>query len=206
MTNYIFYNSDGEIKIVYSGQCLEQMIVINPDLSYIEGDVALVENYYIDENAEVVEKPVQPTPFHQFHYSIKEWVLSSEQIDKAKKQKKQDITGQADYLHIQPISYDSKLLDADATAQQNISGKITELQNDIALSITSTNLFWKDADNVVHTWTDAAEYLTWLQGLFNAITTRRTNLYALSWQGKADIDAMSNIEDITNYSVEQLFT
>jgi hypothetical protein len=205
MTNYIFYNSDGEIKIVYSGQCLEQMIAINPDLSYIEGDVALVENYYIDENAEVVEKPVQPTPFHQFHYSIKEWVLSSEQIEVAKTNKKSAITQQADWIHLQPIQYDGKLLDADTTAQANISGKITELKNDIELNYPSTNLFWKDANNVVHTWTDAGEYLAWLQGLFNKISMRRTELYAISWQGKEIVDSLSDINSITSYSVEDLF-
>jgi hypothetical protein len=205
MTNYIFYNSDGEIKIVYSGQCLEQMIVINPDLSYIEGDVALVENYYIDENAEVVAKPVKPSPFHTFDYTTKDWILLGEQLEVAKTNKKTQITQQADWIHLQPIQYDGKLLDADTTAQANISGKITELKNDIELNYPSTNLFWKDANNVVHTWTDAGEYLAWLQGLFNKISMRRTELYAISWQGKEIVDSLSDINSITSYSVEDLF-
>jgi hypothetical protein len=205
MTNYIFYNSDGEIKIVYSGQCLEQMIAINPDLSYIEGDVALVENYYIDENAEVVAKPVKPSPFHTFDYTTKDWILLGEQLEVAKTNKKTQITQQADWIHLQPIQYDGKLLDADTTAQANISGKITELKNDIELNYPSTNLFWKDANNVVHTWTDAGEYLAWLQGLFNKISMRRTELYAISWQGKEIVDSLSDINSITSYSVEDLF-
>lgn len=204
MTNYVFYTSNGEIKIIYSGQCLDQMIEINPDLSYIEGSIDSSDNYYV-ENNELVEKPSKPSNFHLFDYSTKEWTLPTEQIEKAKTQKKLDITNQADWIHQQPISYDNKLLDADETAQQNISGKITELKNDIDLNITSTNLFWKDANNVLHTWNTPAEYLSWLQGLFNAITARRTNLYALSWQGKAAIDAMTNVEDIQAYDIITLF-
>lgn len=204
MTSYTYYNSTtGKIEANYAGENVIEMDKCYPMMTRIDGNYE--EEFYYIENENAVEKPVRPTPFHQFDYSTKDWILLTEQLEKAKTKKKHDITNYANWLHLEPIEYDNKLLDADRVAQQNISGKITELQNDIALSITSTNLFWKDADNVVHTWTDAADYLIWLQGLFNAITSRRTNLYTISWQGKAEIDAMTNIEDIQAYSITDLF-
>lgn len=201
---YLFYTNDGYIKLQYSGECLDKMIELNPTLNYIATSAENVENCYI-ENGELIEKPVKPSPFHTFDYTTKDWILLGEQLEVAKANKKSAITQQADWIHLQPIQYDGKLLDADQVAQANISGKITELKNDIELNYPSNNLFWKDANNVVHTWTDAGEYLAWLQGLFNKISMRRTELYAISWQGKEIVDSLSDINSITSYSVEDLF-
>jgi hypothetical protein len=204
--SYLFYSNDGEIKLQYSGECLDRMIEINPTLSYIETSVEIsIIDYYINEDNELVAKPTKPSPFHTFDYTTKDWILLGEQLEVAKTNKKTQITQQADWIHLQPIQYDGKLLDADTTAQANISGKITELKNDIELNYPSNNLFWKDANNIVHTWTDAGEYLAWLQGLFNKISMRRTELYAISWQGKEIVDSLSDINSITSYSVEDLF-
>lgn len=87
-----------------------------------------------------------------------------------------------------PISYDGKLLDADADAIKNINGQILRLESKIALGqVVDTNtLFWRDAENATHIWTDVTEYLNWLRGLAIAIAERTSYLYYIAWQKKLD--------------------
>lgn len=87
-----------------------------------------------------------------------------------------------------PIGYDGKLLDADADAIKNINGQILRLESKIALgqTIDTTTLFWRDAENNTHAWTDVAEYLNWLRGLAIAIAERTSYLYYIAWQKKLD--------------------
>lgn len=172
---------------------------------YIECDKSIDTDLYYVENEELISRSVPPTAYHTFDYASKTWIGTSGQIELAKTEKKKQITDKANSIHVSPITYDNKLLDADVTARDNIGGKITELKNNIDLNITSTGLFWKDADNIIHTWTNESDYLIWLQGLFNAITLRRSNLYEISWQGKAEIDSFASIEDVVDYSVDDLF-
>ncbi len=187
-----FYNSLGTITHSITCDNETAQLQLNGDtVGYITPDQPIIGNVFRDYkivNNEFVSKTIQNGLLNDYL-----------------KDKKNEITTMANFLHIQPIQYDNKLLDADEIAQQNIYGKITELKNNIDLNITSTNLFWKDANNLMHTWNTPSEYLVWLQGLFNAITTRRTNLYALSWQGKAEVESMSTIEQIQQYDVEALF-
>jgi hypothetical protein len=172
---------------------------------YVECDISIDTDLYYVENSKIVSRPAPPSAYHIFDYESKTWIGTSSNINFAKDDKKKQITDKANLIHISPIQYDGKLLDADETAQANISGKITELKNDIELNQQSNNLFWKDANNIVHTWTNASDYLIWLQGLFNMISTRRTNLYQISWQAKAQIDLETDIDNISNYDVGSIF-
>ncbi len=203
--DYTIFDQVGNILCNYTGTRIEDVVDLYNGFGYVPGTYVATEYYYDIVNNSIQQKSPRPSLFHTHNPVSNGWDISSDAINTAKIIKCNEITAKANELHLFPITYDLKLLDADVTAQQNISGKIIELQNNIALSITSTNLFWRDANNNDHTWTDAAEYLTWLQGLFNAITTRRTNLYALSWQGKAAINAMTTIEEIQNFDVNALF-
>jgi len=87
-----------------------------------------------------------------------------------------------------PISYDGKLLDADADAIKNINGQILRLESKMALvqTIDTNTLFWRDAENSTHVWTDVTEYLNWLRGLAIAIAERTSYLYYIAWQKKLD--------------------
>lgn len=115
------------------------------------------------------------------------------------------ITSKANELRYVTIAYDGKNLDANEIAQTNISGKIAQLQNELALALPSNDLFWKDADNIVHTWTDPAVYLEWLQGLQVQIASRATSLYNTAWTGKAAVDALTTIDEVSNYDIDALF-
>lgn len=139
------------------------------------------------------------------NYITVQSVDSNVRLLELKTELKQQLTSIADNIHISPIGYDSKTLDADEVAQQNISGKITQLQNEIALAITSANLFWKDHDNIIHTWADVSTYLAWLQGLQVAIATRRTNLYQTLWQAKTQIDSLTTVDALKAININTIF-
>jgi hypothetical protein len=205
MNTYTFYDGNtGQIILNYSGTQIDQMALHYTTLSYIEGSFE-ADLYYI-ENGTAASKLVKPSKYHEFNYSTKVWEITPAKLDFIKSRVKQQIADRADSIHLSPIVYDNKTLDANEIAQQNILGKISQLQNEIALNITSTNLFWKDHDNVIHTWTDATIYLTWLQGLQVAIASRRSSLYSISWTGKTAVDALTTYDEVSNYSIDTLFT
>lgn len=153
---------------------------------------------------ETSPKPVlsRPTIYHEFDIEQWRWVLSPGALSQAKTDKKNQLTHLADIIHNSPILYDNKLLDADQTARENITGKVNQLQAEIALNITSTDLVWKDANNTLHVFETVEGYMAFLQGLTIAIAARRSNLYAQIWQYKAEIDAMTAVENIVVFQFE----
>jgi hypothetical protein len=101
----------------------------------------------------------------------------------------------------QPITYLTITYDADQTAQNNIQGKILEIQSKIALALPMTELFWKDSSNTVHIWDTKENYLVFLQNLAILIAERNTNLYAISWTKKAEVEALTTVSDVVTYNI-----
>lgn len=202
---YAIYDiTSGDILHSYTGTNPELNISPQQNFMLIE-DEADVSNHYI-ENDIIVSKPAKPDGrFWIFDFQSKLWVLDESKLSLGKSRKKAQVSAKVEELKYVPIIYDGKNLDADLIAQTNISGKIAQLQNEIALSIPSIDLFWKDADNIIHTWTDPAVYLEWLRGLQIAIANRTTNLYNTAWTGKDAIDAFTTLADVTNYDINALF-
>jgi hypothetical protein len=92
-----------------------------------------------------------------------------------------------------PIAYAGSTLDADAKAQRNISS----WQVQIAAGVQVPSGFvWRDANNVDHA-ADAA----FINGLGAAITIRGTLLYQAAWTHKANIQALTTVEDILAYDI-----
>lgn len=196
------------------GEILQSIICPEDDLQYYNnfiflqsGDVIEPDQYYIPD----INNPVKtlltgrPSDYHQYDYVNKQWVILDEYLDTSKIDKKNEINNTMNKLRFAIIVYDGKNLDVDVTAQTNISGKIAQIQNEIALSVPSTDLVWKDADNVVHTWISVNAYLEWLQGLQIAIAHRTSALYQTIWTGKAAVDALSNVQEVIDYDVNALF-
>lgn len=196
------------------GEILQSIICPEDDLQYYNNyiflqpdDVIEQDQYYIPD----INNPVKtlltgrPSEYHQYDYVNKQWVILNEHQDLSKIDKKNEIINTMNKLRFSTILYDGKNLDANELSQTNISGKILQLQNEIALSIVSGDLFWKDADNVIHTWTDPAIYLEWLQGLQIAIANRTSTLYQTAWAGKAEVDLLTTIQAVIDYDVNTLF-
>jgi len=205
---FIFWNNTGNILFKYAGTNVSGQVQHNLDLDFmVVGDDIDIDQYYIPDinSPTLTSLTASPSIYHQFDYAQGTWVLPNAAMDSAKLAVFRAIEQYADSIHAAPSAYDSKLLDADAVARENISCKVNQLKADIDLSITSTNLFWKDADNVVHSWSSSTVYLDWLQGLVIAIASRRTNLYAAVWQAKADVAALTDIADVLAFDVAAVF-
>lgn len=99
---------------------------------------------------------------------------------------------------VAPIQYGGARLDADATAQRNVSAKLLELQQAQALGIETPPqlLVWRDHDNVTHTFADQAALAAWLGGLAVAISQRGTEAYAWAWATKAAIQGAADLQAI----------
>lgn len=196
------------------GEILQSIICPEEDLQYYNNyiflqpdDVIEQDQYYIPD----INNPVKtlllgrPSDYHQYDYVNNQWVILNDQLELAQKDKKDQIVYKMNQLRFSIIPYDGKNLDANEMAQLNVVGKISQLQNELALALPSNDLFWKDADNIVHTWTDPNVYLQWLQGLQVQFATRNTTLYNQMWQAKTTIDNMTDITDIINFSVDDVF-
>ena len=101
-----------------------------------------------------------------------------------------------------PIVYTGLTLDADPASRDNLNGKIVEISSKIALGITTAEMFWKDHNNVIHSWSTLPDYLAWLQGYAIAIAERNTNLYGVSWTKKADVMALTHVNDVVAYDIQ----
>ena len=158
----------------------------------------------IDANLIALETGIELTPLNDNQFLQITVIPPSEELAEVSSIKKMAINRTRDSLESSPITYDAKLLDADAEAIKNINGKLQELQakETLNLPIDANSLFWRDADNVIHTWTDATAYKAWLQGLVIAIAERTSSLYQIAWQKKAEIDALTTIEELLAYDVE----
>jgi hypothetical protein len=203
--NYTIFDTNGNIICNYSGGRLDSVIDDYAAFGYVEGTYSADTHYYNVLNDSMEEKPPRPSVHHTHNTTTNEWNVSAESLLFAKNIKKLDIKKLATDIHFNNIVYDNKLLDSDKVSQENISGKIEQLKSEIEFGVIPDNLFWKDANNILHTWETHQEYLRWLQGLLIAISNRRTLLYQLSWQASSDIDSMESIEDVLNYDPEQVF-
>lgn len=198
------YSEKGEIlysALQYSDTEGNYPEVAEP-LPYVVGDSINSQLYYVHEG-ELVEKPLMPTPYHDWDWESLSWVFNVEKCRAAAikriEQRREDKINS-------PFNYAGVVLDADAKAQRNISAKITELNQRIALGIPCPPELrvWRDANNTMHTFEDDAAYLAWLVGASIAITARGSQAYAESWQAKDEVNSATELEVINSYVPETI--
>jgi hypothetical protein len=202
MTQFTKFSTiTGEILSLY--ELPEEYLAaqLSTDEDAVEGFVN-PEQYYINTTTlEPVAFPTSPSQYHTWNWTTHSWDAPAS-LTAAKEEKKNKINAQRVLLETQPILYDSKLCDADTkTISVNLPGKLKELEARelLSLPIPTGSMFWKDAENNIHAWTDATTYKEWLSGLAIAISERTTTLYGIAWTKKAIVDAMTSLEDILNY-------
>jgi hypothetical protein len=181
----------------------ESIVLNNTVYKNVSEDVrdneTLLSTYFFENN--LLTLPERPNRFFLWDSSSYSWVLSSEEINRYKGILLLEINKVRGRLSLKPIAYDNKTLDADTQAQSNINGKLQEIFAREATNnpLTSSEMFWKDADNAIHSWNNQNDYKLWLQGLVIAISSRNTSLYATAWTKKAEVEALTDINDILNY-------
>lgn len=164
-----------------------------------QGDLGqLLTEYYIQDN-ELVYIGAAPTFAHKIVPGVG-WVP---QIEIAEGHKSAEIDQERTRRNFLPIIYTGKRLDADATAQNNLSNKLQEVRERVRLGIPMPPelLVWKGEDNVVHVWETDQAYLDWLAGFAIAVSERGTRLYGAAWAHKTAIAAMTTVDAILDYDI-----
>jgi hypothetical protein len=146
-------------------------------------------------------KGVAPSPFHVWDAVGGVWVAD---LGQAKASKTKEIERERDRRMREPIAYLGSMFDADTRAQKNIADKLASIAQREALDrpLPAELLFWRDADNQMHTFADQAGYRAWLGGLAVVIEERATRAYAWSWELKAQLETLTTVEGVQALSVE----
>lgn len=148
------------------------------------------------ENGALHLVPPAPSACCEWDWPTKSWI---ESLELAKSAKRQAIERERDSRVVaQVIVYDGKNLDADAASIDRLSKKLAALAAYEArgAEIPAGLCFWRDADNVTHTFASHTEYKNWLSGLAIAIDARGSQAFAWSWQKKGEVDAATTIEAV----------
>ena len=198
---YFHYLPTGEI--LCSGTCPEQEIEIQvplPGAKVAKGVADWSADYYDVSTGRVIAKPPQPSAFHQWDWPSKSWIP---ELETARTTRKREVDAERERVSILPLAFDNKLLDADTKAQKNLSDKLQEVRERLRLNLPMPVelLVWRGADNVTHTFSDLQSYHDWLSGFTIAIAERGTRFYMRAWQHKYNIDQLSSIEKLLNYSI-----
>jgi len=144
-----------------------------------------------------VEKPPKPSNSCEFNWVTKSW-CDTRTVAQHRSAKLREIEAERYQRTIAPILYAGSMLDADKKAQENISAKLQEINQRIALGFEMPQMLmiWRDYDNIDHSFATLEEYQAWLGGLAIAITERGTTAYMWAWQMKSSLAEAESIQDI----------
>lgn len=145
------------------------------------------------ENGAIVRRPACPSPHHEWDWPTKSWLPN---LNAAKTAKKIEIETKLSHRLYLPCNG----FDADKVSRERISGMIARLHRGDGLP--AGWMGWRDANNQQH-WAedDAATVLANLSALSRAIEDREQALLIASWQHKANIAALTDIDAILAYDV-----
>lgn len=142
-----------------------------------------------------VRKCSRPSECHEWDWPTKSWLPN---LDAARESKFQQIAAELSTRLYLPCNG----FDADKVSRERISGMIARLQRGDGL--TSGWVGWRDFNNQQQWATDdAATVLANLTALSRAIEYREQALLVASWQHKANIVALTDIDAIINYETTQ---
>ncbi len=161
------------------------------------------DTHYVDVGAfAFVQFPARPSPSHSWDWSVKAWVGD---VSDATLKMKRLVEQERIHRNLLPVLYDGKRLDGDGTAQKNLSDKLNGVKERLRLGVPMDPaiMVWKDADNIVHQWTDLQIYCDWLAGYVIALEERGTRLYAMAWYHKANLDSMTDMDSVEAYDINQ---
>jgi hypothetical protein len=208
MFNIIYETTSGKITRVISSSYLDfEPTLLNGESNLTSEDYVDDSLFYINQET-VTAFPSKPSQYHIWDWTSKTYTLNTQQLNLAKEKKVTEIDKLRGSKALQSVTYDNKTLDADAQAQSNINGKLQEIfaREAISLPLVSGEMFWKDTNNVIHSWSNQTDYKLWLQGLVIAISSRNTQLYSIAWTKKAEVEALTGIDDILAYDINSGWT
>ena len=188
---YVLVNQQG--KYLMSG--VSDTVPAIPDAILVETAPPSTNHYW--DGADWVERAVQPSLSHEFDWETKVWVdpRTLEQhkfIARGKLEVSRNRRAEA------PIEFEGATLDADLKSQGNIKDKLVDIdqRRKQGLDYPTDLLFWRDYDNLMHTFVTVDEYEGWLSRLLIAIAERGTRTYLWMWGKKAEVDACGSVNGL----------
>ena len=153
-------------------------------------DNQTIDNLYVLEGG-VHKKPPAPTPYHEWDWTSLCWAMPLEALDKAKTEKKAEVSKAKTAATYKPIFYQGHLFDADEVSQSKIFAWTMQINNGATIP---DGFVWRDSSNVNHP-ADASFML----GLRTTLLLRDSYLANQSWQYKAYIDTLSSIDEVLGF-------
>lgn len=143
-------------------------------------------------DGEPVDMPARPSALHVWDWTADVW---AEDLVVGRAAALDRIEAERIARTSAPIEQGDVLLDADGTAQSNVSAKLQEIAQcrALGLEMPAELLIWRDANNQTHTFDDLDAYAEWLGSLAVAITRRGTQAYAWAWTQKAALSAAADL-------------
>ena len=190
--NYVQYDQEGRILCIGTAPLGADLsilgLVITQEAPF---DVSFSEDYI--QNGAIARRPLQPSPYHEWDWTTKTWLPD---LDAAREAKLQQVAAELNARLYLPCNG----FDADKVSRERISGMIARLQRGDGLPAGWVG--WRDASNQQQWATDdAATVLANLTALSRVIEDREQALLVASWQHKANIEALEDIDAILSYDV-----
>ena len=138
-----------------------------------------------------------PSDWHQFDWPTKAWV-DTRTLDQLKANARGKLEVSRNRRAEAPIEFEGATLDADLKSQGNIKDKLVDIdqRRKQGLDYPTDLLFWRDYDNLMHTFVTVDEYEGWLSRLLIAIAERGTRTYLWMWGKKAEVDACGSVNGL----------
>ena len=192
---YIYRINTGEItQVVYARQ-QDVENFLRPGLAALVHDVVLDDSTHYVQNGELVPFPAKPSPHHEWDWTTKSWLPN---LNAARESKLQEVAAELNTRLYLPCNG----FDADNVSRDRISGTIARLQRGNGLP--AGWIGWRDASNQQRWAEDAAmTVLANLTALSCVIEDREQALLIVSWQHKANIAALTDIDAIIGYETTQ---
>lgn len=203
---FVIYNTVGEVLQV--GDASEHDIdQLGPNLQaghyVLKGNATL--NDLVDPVTKTVitgGKPAQPSGLHDWDIATMSWVGN---VERARAAKALEINRERDRRIFDVLAFDGINLDGDVISQKRLSDKLMTINERERLGLPDLPveaLVWKDADNIVRSFLNQADYKDFLSGFAVALDERGMGAMGWSWVKKAELAALNSFQDIQAYSPE----
>jgi hypothetical protein len=188
----IFNKTTGEIiKLKHADVHEKELLGLSPSEDAVEG--AFSDGLIDLDSMSPVPFPEKPSPHHEWDWPTKSWLPN---LDAARESKLQEVAAELSTRLYLPCNG----FDADRVSRERISGMIARLQRGDGLPAGWVG--WRDASNQQQWATDdAATVLANLTVLSRAIEDREHALLVASWNHKANIAALTDIDAIIAHDV-----
>lgn len=136
---------------------------------------------------ELIDNPIEP-------------IMAISSVEQAVSSMTDAVKSLRDYKDNLDLVFQGINLQVGLKDRENITGRLDGLLSQQALGVTIelSSLFWRDSFNIIHTWTVAADYIAWLQGIIVAYGERRGLIYYTSWQITAALEAIAADTELSN--------